>query len=132
MQGFAEELRRRGTSIPVWRAMAALAAAPGQTVTALAGACLLQQPTMTKLLDRMERDGLVARTQDAQDRRVVRVRLTTAGQAEAAELAAAAGSHEAEILARHPEAGRIKAVLREIIAASGPAGGASDEGDRGA
>ncbi len=50
-QGFAEELRRRGTSLSVWRVMAALLARPGETVTGLAEASLLQQPTMTKLLD---------------------------------------------------------------------------------
>ncbi len=75
-QGFAEELRKRGTSLPAWRVLAALLAHPGATVTGLAEACLLQQPTMTKLLDRMVRDGLVTRSQYARDRRVVRVALT--------------------------------------------------------
>ena len=118
-QGFAQELRRRGASLPVWRVLAALLARPGESVTGLAGACLLQQPTMTKLLDRMARDGLVARAPDARDRRVVRVALTPAGAAKAAELAAAAARHEAEVLARHPRAEGIKAALRDIIAGSG-------------
>ncbi len=30
-QGFAEELRKHGTSLPVWRALAALHASPGLT-----------------------------------------------------------------------------------------------------
>ena len=120
-QGFAHELRGHGTSLPVWRVVAALSARPGQTVTALAAASLLQQPTMTKLLDRMVRDGLVARAPDARDRRVVRVSLTPEGAAKAAELAAAAERHEAEVLVRHPQAEGIKAVLRDIIARSGPA-----------
>ena len=64
VQGFAEELRRRGTSLPVWRVMAALLARPGRTVTGLAEASLFQQPTMSKLLDRMVRDGLVMRSHD--------------------------------------------------------------------
>ena len=121
VQGFAEVLRRRGTGLPVWRVLAALLARPGETVTGLAEACLLQQPTMTKLLDRMVQDGLVARAQDARDRRVVRVSLTPEGAAKAAELAVVAERHEAEVLARHPEAEGIKAVLRDIIAGSGPA-----------
>ncbi len=121
-QGFVEELRERGTSLPVWRVLAALAADPGLTVTGLAEACLLQQPTMTKLLDRMVRDGLVARVPDARDRRVVRTALTPRGEAKAADLAAAAARYEAEVLARHPQAEGIKAVLRDIIAGSGPAG----------
>lgn len=121
VQGFAEELRRRGTSLPVWRVMAALLARPGLTVTGLAEACLLQQPTATKLLDRMARDGLVARAPDARDRRVVRIALTPDGEARATELLAAAERYEAGILARHPQADGIKAVLRDIIAGSGPA-----------
>jgi DNA-binding MarR family transcriptional regulator len=131
-QGFAEELRKRGTSLPVWRVLAALHASPGLTVTALAAACLLQQPTMTKLLDRMARDGLVARAPDARDRRVVRVALTPRGEAKAAELVAAAGRYEAGLLARHPGAEGIRAVLRDIIAGSGPAPQAGGgEGARG-
>ena len=120
-QDFAAELRGRGTSIPVWRVLVALHASTGLTVTALAEACLLQQPTMTKLLDRMARDGLVARAPDARDRRVVCVALTPDGEARAAELVAAAGRYEAGLLARHPRAEGIRAVLRDIIAASGPA-----------
>ncbi|MBD0276225.1 MAG: MarR family transcriptional regulator [Acetobacteraceae bacterium] len=121
VQGFAEVLRGRGTSLPVWRVLAALSARPGETVTGLAEACLLQQPTMTKLLDRMVRDGLVARSQDARDRRVIRVALTPEGEAKAAELLAVAERHEAEVLACHPQAERIKPVLRDIIARSDPA-----------
>ncbi len=121
VQGFADELRRRGASLPVWRVLAALAVRPGETVGGLAEACLLQQPTMTKLLDRMVRDGLVARVPDARDRRVVRTALTPRGEAKAADLAAAAARYEAEVLARHPQAEGIKAVLRDIIAGSGPA-----------
>ena len=121
VQGFAEELRERGTSLPVWRVLAALSARPNETVTGLAEACLLQQPTMTKLLDRMARDGLVARSQDARDRRVVHVALTPEGEARAAELAVAAARYEAEVLARHPQAAGIRAVLRDIVARSGPA-----------
>ena len=120
-QGFAEVLRRRGASLPVWRVLAALLARPGETVSGLAEACLLQQPTMTKLLDRMVRDGLVTRAPDARDRRIVRVALTLEGEARAAGLLAVAERYEARVLARHPQAEGIKAVLRDIIAGSGPA-----------
>ncbi len=133
-QGFAAELRRRGASLPVWRVLAALRASPGRTVSGLAEASLLQQPTMTKMLDRMVRSGLVTRAPDARDRRVQRVFLTPEGEARAAELAAAAERYEAEVLARHPEAEGIKAVLRDLVARFGPAprqGGGGEEGGRG-
>ena len=119
IQGFAAELRRRGASLPVWRVLAALLARPGETVTGLAEACLLQQPTATKLLDRMVRDGLVTRSQDGRDRRLIRVALTPRGKRLATKLLAVAERHEAEVLARHPEAERIKPVLRDIVARFG-------------
>jgi MarR family transcriptional regulator, organic hydroperoxide resistance regulator len=117
-QGFAKVLRERGVSLPVWRVMAALLARPGETVSGLAETCLLQQPTMTKLLDRMTRDGLVARSHDPRDRRVVHIMLTPVGQARAAELTAESARYEAKVLARHPQAEGIKPVLRDIIAES--------------
>ena len=131
IQGFAAELRRRGASLPVWRVLAALLARPGETVIGLAEACLLQQPTMTKLLDRMVRGGLVTRAQDARDRRLVHLALTPEGEAKAAELLAVAERHEAEVLARHPQAAGIKAVLRDLIAHSGPAPRHTRDGEDG-
>lgn len=119
---FHTQLRRRGITIPVWRVLGSLLASEGEMVTGLAETCLLQQPTMTKLLDRMVRDGLVKRTADQRDRRVVRVVLTPRGEAIAEELATAARQHEAEVIARHPaaEATEIKALLRAIIERHGP------------
>ena len=114
---FHRQLRRRGVGVPAWRVLASLSGSGGETVTGLAEVCLLQQPTMTKLLDRMVRDGLVTRSQDARDRRVVRVALTPKGDALAGELIAAARQHEADVLARFPEleAINLKAVLRSVL-----------------
>lgn len=113
---FHQRLRARGVTVPIWRVLATLSGGEGETVSTLAEACLLQQPTMTKVLDRMERDGLVRRRTDAADRRLVRVVPTARGEAIVADLLSAARQHEAEILARHPEAGRIKDLLRGLIA----------------
>ncbi len=114
---FHQQLRRRSVGVPVWRVLASLSGSRGETVTGLAEVCLLQQPTMTKLLDRMVRDGLVTRAQDARDRRVVRVALTPQGEALAAELIGAARQHEASVLARFPEMEtmNLKAVLRSVL-----------------
>jgi MarR family transcriptional regulator, organic hydroperoxide resistance regulator len=114
---FHNQLRRRSVSVPVWRVLASLSGSKGETVTGLAEVCLLQQPTMTKLLDRMVRDGLVTRTQDARDRRVVRVALTERGGSLAEELITAARHHESTVLARFPEieAMNLKAALRTVL-----------------
>ncbi len=111
-------LRRAGVAVPVWRVLATLSGSPGETVSGLADTCLLQQPTMTKLLDRMVRDGLVKRLPDARDRRVVRIQMTPRGEAVVNDLLAAAKKHEAEVLARHPELDSmaIKDLLRGMIA----------------
>jgi hypothetical protein len=55
--------------------------------------------------------------QDTRDRRVVRVALTARGEMIASELVQAAKQHEAEVLARHPEAEAmaIKSLLRAIV-----------------
>jgi len=113
---FHTRLRMRGVSVPVWRVLATLSGSAGETVSSLASACLLLQPTMTKVLDRMERDGLVRRKQDAEDRRLVRIHLTARGEAMVTDLLQAARQHEAEIMARHPESAAIKDLLRALIA----------------
>jgi DNA-binding MarR family transcriptional regulator len=114
---FHSVLRRAGVGVPVWRVLATLSGSPGETVSGLADACLLQQPTMTKLLDRMVRDGLVKRLPDARDRRVVRIQMTPRGETVVTELLAAAKKHETEVLARHPDLDEvaIKSLLRGMI-----------------
>ena len=110
---FAGEMQRHGISVVEWRVLSALAGiAAGQPVSVMASVCLLQQPTMTKLLDRMTHAGLVVRTPDPRDRRIVRVTLTTAGKARAAEAAKTAARYEARLLAEYPGAHAIKDALR--------------------
>jgi len=114
---FHGTLRRAGVSVPVWRVLATLSGGTPETVTGLAEACLLQQPTMTKLLDRMVRDGLVQRLPDARDRRVVRIEATPRGQAVVADLLVAARQHEAQVLGRFPEMDPValKRLLRAMM-----------------
>ncbi|WP_376098787.1 MarR family winged helix-turn-helix transcriptional regulator [Roseomonas sp. CCTCC AB2023176] len=114
---FHARLRRMGFSIREWRVLATLSGPAGVTVGTLAEACLTQQPTMTKLLDRMERAGLVARTADPGDRRRTTVTITTAGRTRVAGMLAAARAHEAEILTRLGPIGEdLKDALRRLLA----------------
>ncbi len=50
------------------------------TQTALARQALVEQPTMANTLARMERDGLIERTPDPDDKRSALVRLTDLGR----------------------------------------------------
>jgi DNA-binding MarR family transcriptional regulator len=58
-----------------------LAAEEGVSQTQLAGALCLDASTVTKMLLRLERDGVVERRSDAEDARIVRVYLTPHGKA---------------------------------------------------
>lgn len=49
--------------------------------SAIAREIMLSQATVTSLIDRLERNGLVVRERSADDKRLVRVRLTESGQA---------------------------------------------------
>ncbi len=115
---FHARLRARGIAVPVWRVVATLAGAPdGEHVGALAKACLMQQPTMSKLLDRMQAEGLVRR---APEGRQTRIHLTPQGTALAESLISEARAHEAELLARHARtAPALKALLRDLIRGAG-------------
>ncbi len=115
---FHARLKERGVAVPVWRVVATLhGATEGETVGALAEACLMQQPTMTKLLDRMVAEGLVKRRREGRQTRIL---LTRAGETLAAELIREARRHEAALLARQAAAApAIKALLRGIIPPSG-------------
>ncbi|MBE9603379.1 MarR family transcriptional regulator [Acetobacteraceae bacterium H6797] len=118
---FHSRLRAKGVAVGEWRVLATLSdgigGPEGSTVGQLADICLMQQPTMTKLLDRMARDGLVERRGHSEDRRQVLVVSTAKGRALVAELLAMARQHEAELLARHParEVQAIKDLLLSLI-----------------
>ena len=114
---FHARLKACGVTVPVWRVVATLhGSVEGETVGTLAAACLMQQPTMTKLLDRMAADRLVTRRREG---RITRVRLTARGARLAEDLIPLARAHEAELLTRHAaEAPAMKAMLRGLIGAS--------------
>jgi DNA-binding MarR family transcriptional regulator len=89
---------------PLSRSEASLLNTASQTprrITELAELEGLAQPTMTLLVKRLERDGLVTRERQADDGRVVVVRLTNAGQAALddyrAQARAALGTYLAEM-----------------------------------
>lgn len=118
---FHAQLKALGVPVATWRVLGALADVDGETVSALARHVLLNQPTLTKIIDRMARHGLVERCASAGDRRKVLVRITERGRETVAELKRRAKAHEAEVLAGYDaaEAARLKAMLRTLISRSG-------------
>lgn len=67
---------------PQTHVLAALSLEPDQAMatTALAHRICASAPTMTGLIDRLEKQGFVVRERDEADRRMVRVKLTDAGR----------------------------------------------------
>lgn len=94
---FHEQLAVQRVPVMHWRVFAALWDGP-KTVREIAEISLQKQPTVSKLLERMERQALVARETDPQDRRRSLVSLTVPGRAVAGPLIDAARSHERTVL----------------------------------
>jgi MarR family transcriptional regulator, transcriptional regulator for hemolysin len=78
-RAFEDALAAAGGSLPTWLILLSLRAERWDTQTALAEAVGVRGPTLTHHLDRLERDGLITRTREPENRRVQRVELTDAG-----------------------------------------------------
>lgn len=117
-QRFRGQLVRAGLAVPEWRVLAALSDSDGRTIGELARMALAPQPTMTKIVDRMQAEGLVVRAPAPDDRRSTLVRITARGRAAVAPLIVRARSHEAEVLRglSDREAAQLKQTLARLIA----------------
>jgi len=75
-----QQMARVDSSITVAIIAKIVAADPGLSQRELAGRMGVEGPTMARHLDRLESDGIVTRTRDTKDRRIVRIALTDAGR----------------------------------------------------
>jgi MarR family transcriptional regulator, transcriptional regulator for hemolysin len=80
-RAFTGELAAAGGSLPVWLVLLALKQGSFRTQQEIAAAAGIEGPTLTHHLDTLEKAGLIVRTRDTADRRVVRVELTPEGDA---------------------------------------------------
>ena len=80
-------LDKLGLTYVQYLVMVALADRDEQTVSELGDQLFLESNTLTPLLKRLEAAGMVTRTRDLKDERVVRVRLTDKGRTVAREAA---------------------------------------------
>src|SRR5690242_12479692 len=95
--GFSQHIKGHGVSATAWRVLGALVERDGLTMTELADLVLFKQPTLTKAIDRMERDQLVQRRTPVEDRRRTLVYLTERGRRAAAPLVQRARQHDAAV-----------------------------------
>jgi DNA-binding MarR family transcriptional regulator len=114
---FHAQLKPRGMPVPVWRVLSTLSDGDGLPVTELAKITLFKQPTLTKVIDRMSKQGLVERRASERDRRKVLVFITAKGRSQVADLLTRAKQHERDVLAGLSEAdvNALKAALHNLI-----------------
>jgi DNA-binding MarR family transcriptional regulator len=107
-----------GLRLLEWRVMASLSGKPALSVGELADIVLAKQPTITKLLGRMEVAGWVVRKDAVHDKRQSLVSLTPAGQRKVKPLLVKAQAHEAQTVATlgRAEVVQLKRVLEQLIA----------------
>jgi MarR family transcriptional regulator, organic hydroperoxide resistance regulator len=88
-----ERLRIHGTTVPRWRVLMNLIIRDGRTIGDLVEATIITQPVLSRIIDQMERDGLVMRRRTRRDSRVVEVHLTPRGRELYAQTAPVAARH---------------------------------------
>lgn len=116
-QEFHQELEQRQVPTMHWRVLVTLNDGP-MHLTDLAKIVLEKQPTMSKIIDRMEKLGLVQRQTGVADRRSTLVSITAEGRRVVKPLVRLAHKHEQEVLAPLGEdnARVLVEVLRKLIA----------------
>jgi DNA-binding MarR family transcriptional regulator len=114
---FHQVVRAQGLSVSEWRVLASLAGAEPISTGQVAQLAVLKQPTVTRMLDRLEAEGRVERLAHTGDRRVTLVRITADGSRTVARLIALARAHETRVLEPFGllRAEALKATLRGII-----------------
>ncbi|MEM1104137.1 MAG: MarR family winged helix-turn-helix transcriptional regulator [Pseudomonadota bacterium] len=75
-----KRLKSRGLDIPRWRVLMLLAGSRARSISYLAGEATIKLSTMTRMVQRMEDEGLVQTQPRATDQRVTEVLLTTRGE----------------------------------------------------
>ena len=77
---FNAEMRQIGASLQVWRVLAALREKDGRRMGDLSKTTSIEVSTLTRLVDNMEKDGLVVRRREAGDARAISLHVTPSGR----------------------------------------------------
>ncbi|MCW5635839.1 MAG: winged helix-turn-helix transcriptional regulator [Rubrivivax sp.] len=116
-RGFEPQVRAAGLNSLEWRVLATLYDGEPEGVGRLALEVLAKQPTVTKTLDRLQRQGWVQRSAHPEDARRSLVHITPAGRRQVAPLVEAAARHERRRLRELGAAGGVEMrVLRQQLA----------------
>jgi DNA-binding MarR family transcriptional regulator len=77
---FNADMRQIGVSLQVWRVLAALREQDGRRMGDLSKTTSIEVSTLTRLVDNMEKDGLVVRRREAGDARAISLHVTPSGR----------------------------------------------------
>ena len=115
---FRPGLREHGLTDQQWRVLRVLAEEGECDVSTIAQGAYLLGPSLSGVLTRMERDGLILRSADAQDARRQLVRASAKGKRMVAKLAESIEAHYASMEAALGKARlmQLYALLDEVIA----------------
>jgi DNA-binding MarR family transcriptional regulator len=117
-QQLAKSLRPFRLSVPQWRVLAALVDLGTCTINRLSDLTVVDRTTLSRTLDRMEKNGLVARKRVEADKRSYEIRLTAAGCAMLRRIWPVMSYHNERAIAglSKDEIERLKAIIRKMIA----------------
>jgi len=114
---FHAVVKQHGFSVSEWRTLATLSDGGEVSIGRLARITLTKQPTLTRLLDRMQRRGELERVPHDRDGRVTLIRITPQGRRKVAQLIGLAEEHELRVLQPFGlvRSKQLKSTLRGII-----------------
>ncbi|WP_237387426.1 MarR family winged helix-turn-helix transcriptional regulator [Xenorhabdus sp. Sc-CR9] len=111
---FHDIVEAKGLSVLEWRVLSTLAGSGPIGISLLAQKTVSKQPTITRVLQRLESQGYIARfSNGGGDRRITLVRLTETGQKVVKELLTEAESHEKSVMG--PLGNRKSQLLKEVL-----------------
>ncbi len=114
---FHHQIQIQGWSVNYWRILASLSDEDGLTLTQLNQRVLFKQPTLSKLVVKMEAEKLLIRHQNEADKRAVKIIISPKGRTLIADLLVQAKAHEKSVLADYSEEQQqlLKGMLRRLV-----------------
>jgi DNA-binding MarR family transcriptional regulator len=93
-----KRLKRSGINIARWRVLAVLKDNGRMNIGQIVERTIIEQPTVSRIVDQLEREGLAYREISDQDSRYVQVMLTDAGEKAFSEIYPIATKHQEQAL----------------------------------
>jgi len=116
---FHKEVRKAGLTVTEWRVLGSLIEGEGETVGEVARLAVTKQPTLSKVLPRLEQEGLVTLTTALADRRQTVVQITPKGTRLISGLCERALLHQQRLMEKldTDHSSQLMQMLRAIIQA---------------